>query len=221
MNTLKNNPLCRIAILTGLICSGVVSLHADEVVKIPDNAPCYYIDPVYGHDDNDGSLTMPWQSFRNVIAYYKEHYRPTGWVDLQPGDTLYLMDGIYSDIIYPGAWRIPPEEGGGGGHIAYFHGKHGDEERPFTIKAYPGHHPVFNPQFGGTGLKIVQSSFWDVSGIEIINAYQVGLKVTETDHVKIHKVHIHDTDGVDNNNLAHAQTWVDMQVRSLKLKKRP
>jgi len=30
----------------------------------------------------------------------------------------------------------------------------------------------------------------------------VGFKITETTHVKVHDVYIHDTDGVDNNNLA-------------------
>jgi len=183
------------------IINEIVDLGAYEFQNLPDSN-CYYIDPIHGHDDNDGSLAAPWRSFRNVISYYSSQYRPSGWVDLQSGDCLYLMDGTYSEIIYPGAWKIPPEEGGGGGHIAYFYGKHGDRERPFYIKAYPGHHPVFDPQFSGMGLKIVQSSFWDVSGIEIRNAYQVGFGVTTTIHVKIHDIYIHDTDGVDNNNLA-------------------
>ena len=202
MNAFKNNPLFCLMILTGLICSGMLYVRADPATEIFGDGPCYYIDPVHGHDDNDGSFAASWRSFRNVLSYYSSQYRPVGWVDLQPGDCIYLMDGTYSEIIYPGAWKVPPEEGGGGGHIAYFYGKHGDRERPFYIKAYPGHYPVFDPQFSGMGLKIVQSSFWDVSGIEIRNAYQVGFKITETTHVKVHDVYIHDTDGIDNNNLA-------------------
>ncbi|MFC1764145.1 right-handed parallel beta-helix repeat-containing protein [Planctomycetota bacterium] len=189
------------AVLLGF---GIPCAYADQdpVCEVLNGTHCYYIDPIHGSDENNGSFVAPWRSFRNVVSYYSNQYRPGGWVDLQPGGCIYLLEGTYSEIIYPGAWLVPPEEGGGGGHIAYFRGKHGDAERPFTIKAYPGHHPVFDLQFSGMGLTIQQSSFWDVSGIEIRNAYQVGLLITGTSYVKVHDVHIHDTDGVDNNNIA-------------------
>jgi hypothetical protein len=38
--------------------------------------------------------------------------------------------------------------------------------------------------------------------LEIRNAYQVGLLIEEVDQVKVARMHIHDTDGVDNSNLA-------------------
>jgi hypothetical protein len=53
---------------------------------------------------------------------------------------------VYSKIIYPGAWRISPKEGRGGGFVACFRGKHGTEERLFSIRAFPCHQPAFDPQ---------------------------------------------------------------------------
>jgi hypothetical protein len=202
MKSNLNNRVYYPVIWTVLICMLVSLVCANPVCEATGTGNCYYLDPVHGHDDNDGSLAAPWKSFRNVVSYYKSQYRPAGWVALQPGDCLYLMDGTYSDIIYPGAWRIPPEEGGGGGHIAYFRQIHAGNGQLFYIKAYPGHRPVFDLQFNGTGIRISQSSFWDISGIEIKHAYGVGLKLSESSQVKLHDIYIHDTDGVDNNNMA-------------------
>ena len=202
MNYSLHNRIYYLVIWTVLICMVVPLVHANPVCEATGIGNCYYIDPVYGHDDNDGSFAAPWRSFRNVVSYYKSEYRPAGWVALQPGDCLYLMDGTYSEIIYPGAWGIPPEERGGGGHIAFFSHIHAGKGQPFSIKAYPGHRPVFDPQFNGTGIKISQSSFWDISGIEIKNAYGVGLKISESSRVILHDIYIRDTDGVDNNNIA-------------------
>jgi hypothetical protein len=43
---------------------------------------------------------------------------------------------------------------------------------------------------------------WEVEGIEIRNAYGRGISLDESREIKVHNVHIHDTDGVDNNNIA-------------------
>ena len=202
MNSSLHNRIYGLVIWTVLICTAGPHVRANPVCEATGSGNCYYIDPVHGHDDNDGSFAAPWQSFRNVVSYYKSEYRPAGWVALQPGDCLYLMDGTYSEIICPGAWGIPPEEKGGGGHIACFRGLHAGKGQPIYIKAYPGHLPVFDLQFSGVGIGIYQSSFWDISGIEIKNAYGRGLKISESSHVKLYDIYIHDTDGVDNNNIA-------------------
>lgn len=202
MNAHSSIRICYLMILTVWVCAPVPLVRANQVCEATGIGNCYYLDPVDGDDENDGSFTTPWKSFRNVVSYYKSEYRPAGWVALQPGDCLYLMDGTYSEIIYPGAWLIPPEEGGGGGHIAYFRQIHAGKGQPVYIKAYPGHRPVFDLQFNGAGIRISQSSHWDISGIEIKNAYGTGLKISESSHVKLHDIYIHDTDGVDNNNIA-------------------
>ncbi|MHC4739881.1 MAG: hypothetical protein ACYS9Y_13325 [Planctomycetota bacterium] len=62
------------------------------LVAVPAIATDYYIDPVDGNDTTgDGSLGNPWESFKNITSYYQASYRPPGWVNLAPGDTIYLQ----------------------------------------------------------------------------------------------------------------------------------
>lgn len=182
-----------------LVCLGFLVLLLTLVAEAAIAAD-YYIDPVNGSDDTgNGSLANPWKSFENIIKYYKSSYRPSGWVDFQPGDTIYLMDGVYSQIVHPGDGSGTD---GGGSYIVYFRTKHGDSENQFHIRPYPGHHPIIDPQYNGIGIYVLQSSWWQIEGLEVRNAYGRGILIAETDRVKIHNVHIYDTDGVDNNNIA-------------------
>lgn len=169
-------------------------------ITVSATAADYYIDPVNGSDDADGSLATPWASFANVISYYTSSYRPPQWQNIVAGDTVWLMDGTYSHILHPGAWNEGPT--GGGSHIVYFRGEHGTSEEPISMKAYPGHHPVFDPQGNGIGIYIYQSSWWEFQGIEIANAYGRGMTIIESNNFIVHDMHIHDTDGTDNNNIA-------------------
>jgi len=175
---------------------GVLAL---VLLNVGASAKYYHIDPENGSDRNNGSKAAPWKSFKNVISYYKPIYRPPGWVELASGDCIYLMNGIYSEILHPGGWKTGPT--GGGSFIAYFRGKRADNGR-FQIKAYPGHKPVVDPQGKGTGISIFQSKNWEIEGIEVRNAYGRGVSLTESKEIKVRDVHIHDTDGVDNNNIA-------------------
>lgn len=170
------------------------SIEADSV------GSCYYIDPVNGSDEDDGNSSGPWKSFRNIYSHYQASYRPAGWVDLKPGDCIVLKEGVYSEVFHPGEWQ--KGQTGGGSFVAYFRGRKGDRNRPFTIKAFPGHKPIIDPKGKGIGLSIFQSSHWQVEGIEIRNAYGRGMNLNESQEVKVSGVHIHDTDGVDNNNIA-------------------
>ena len=160
----------------------------------------YYIDSVNGSDKEDGSKKAPWKSFTNVISYYNPSYRPSGWVELAPGDCIYLMNGVYNEILHPGEWKKGPTSGGS--FVAYFRGKRGDKSKRFQIKAYPGHKPIIDTQSKGTGISIFQSSNWEIEGIEVRNAYGRGISLTESKDIALHDVHIHNTDGVDNNNIA-------------------
>ncbi|MHC4397279.1 MAG: right-handed parallel beta-helix repeat-containing protein [Planctomycetota bacterium] len=155
----------------------------------------YYIDPVSGDDDTgDGSLTSPWESFKNIQYYYSSGDKPPGWVQLLPGETIYLMNGTHNTYIYPG--------GGYPSAIASFRGYDGSDSNWFRIMAYPGHSPVLDG--GGTNpvIRIWQSDYWEIEGLEIKNAYGRGILLSEGTGAKIHNVHIYDTDGVDNNNIA-------------------
>jgi hypothetical protein len=78
----------------------------------------YHIDPINGSDSSgDGSLGNPWETFANVISYYTSSYRPPGWVDIQAGDTVYLMNGTHNTVVHPGDGSGP---NGGGSYIIYF-----------------------------------------------------------------------------------------------------
>lgn len=160
----------------------------------------YYVDPANGSDNNSGAKAAPWRSFRNVISYYKPEYRPAGWVQLTGGDCIYLADGVYSETFHPGEWQKGPT--GGGSFVAYFRGLRSDTGRPFRIKALPGHKPLIDPRGKGIGLSIFQSSNWEIEGVEVANAYGRGISLNESKKLRLRKVHIHDTDGVDNNNIA-------------------
>jgi hypothetical protein len=173
---------------------GVLTILADA------RAQDYYIDPANGSDSNDGSASAPWKSFRNAISYYQPDYRPAGWIELKPGDCVYLMNGSYSEMLHPGEWNKGPM--GGGSFVAYFRGRRADKDNPFRIRAYPGHKPIIDPKGQGFGLSVFQSSGWEVEGIEVKNAYGRGISLDESKEIKVHNVRIHDTDGVDNNNIA-------------------
>jgi hypothetical protein len=160
----------------------------------------YYIDPVTGSDNNSGNPDAPWKSFKNVISYYQASYRPQGWVELGPGDCIYLKNGIYSETFHPGAWKKGPT--GGGSFIAYFRGQKGERDNPIRLRAFPGHKPIIDPNGKGIGVSVFQSSHWEIEGIEVRNAYGRGTSLNESRDVTLHDAHIHDTDGVDNNNIA-------------------
>ena len=160
----------------------------------------YYIDPANGSDDGNGGKAAPWRSFRNVISYYQPEYRPGGWAELKGGDCIYLAGGVYSETFHPGEWKKGPTSGGA--FVAYFRGMRSDTGRPFRIKAMAGQKAVIDPRGKGTGLSIFQSSNWEVEGIEVANAYGRGVSLDESKKVRLRNVHIHDTDGVDNNNIA-------------------
>ena len=162
-------------------------------------AAVYHIDPVNGNDSSgDGSSGSPWKSFANIITYYTSSYRPSGWVDIAPGDTIYLMNGTHNTIVHPGDGGGPT---GGGSHIAYFRHEDGNTSNWIYIKAYPGHSPVMDPQYNGKGINIYQCSYWDVSGIEIKNAYGRGVDLGDSDYIKVHDMEIHDTDGRNDDNV--------------------
>lgn len=175
----------------------------------------YYIDPVNGSDSNVGSEIAPWESFRNVITYYSSNFKPPQWVELNPNDTIYLMDGIHDTLLNPGG------DGGatdGGAYIAYFRGKYGDSENWFHIKAFPGANPILDAGAAGLGLRVYQGSHWDISGITIRNAYATGegggIRLSGITHVNVSNVAVYDTDGLDNNNISglHCAGCNDIEI---------
>ncbi len=50
--------------------------------------PAYYVDPMRGDDTNDGSIERSWKTLQHGVR------------QLEPGDTLYLRQGIYYETVY-------------------------------------------------------------------------------------------------------------------------
>ncbi len=76
------------------------------------SGPAYYVDPARGDDTNNGSVENPWKTMQHGVQR------------LEPGDTLYLRGGIYSETVYLT--------------------RSGTIESPITISAYPGELPVLD-----------------------------------------------------------------------------
>jgi hypothetical protein len=159
-------------------------------------ARCYYLDAARGDDSASGTLEAPWQSFRNISSYDDATRRPSRWVALGSGDIVYLFDGTYDQRVVE---TSPPKKSflfrfrgstATGGNLAT------------TIKAYPGNHPVLDPSGQGIGIYLLQTAHWVLQDLEIRNAYERGVALAEASDITLSRLHIHDTVGVDNDNLA-------------------
>jgi len=160
----------------------------------PVFAADYYLDAVNGSDSTgDGSLGNPWKSFQNIMTYFG-YTPPSGWVNIAPGDTIYLMNGVYSETYDTHYWEPA-------NRVAFFKDEDGDSGNLYHIKAYPGHSPIIDPQGAGVGIQLQGCDWWEIEGVEVRDAYGRGILV-QGGHATIHDVHVHDTDGVDNNNIA-------------------
>ncbi len=165
-------------------------------------AKCYYIDPVNGNDLNDsGKFATPWRSFRNIITYYPNHqYEPAKWVDINPGDYIYLRAGTHNTVVTPG------DDGGASGGakaIAYFRGEIGDPTAWYHITAYPGETVVVDAGSQGSGIYVLQGGYWDISGFTIQHAFASeggGITDAENTGMKIHDMRIIDNGGPGNDN---------------------
>ncbi|MHC4738395.1 MAG: LamG-like jellyroll fold domain-containing protein, partial [Planctomycetota bacterium] len=159
----------------------------------------YHIDPVSGSDSTgDGSFGNPWETFANVISYYNSSYRPPGWVDIQAGDTVYLMNGTHNTVVHPGDGSGP---NGGGSYIIYFSHEYGTSGNLIRILAYPGHSPVVDIEYNGNAVYIINCSYTEIGGFEIKNGYGYGIRIPESDNITVHDMHIHDTNGANANNV--------------------
>ena len=60
MNSNLHNRIYYLVIWTVLICTVVPLVRANPVCEATGIGNCYYIDPVDGDDENDGSFATPW-----------------------------------------------------------------------------------------------------------------------------------------------------------------
>ncbi len=104
-------------------------------------APTAYYVSGTGSDSNDGrSPNTPFRTIQRAA-------------DLtNPGDTVYIMDGVYNDISTEGVVQIT---------------RSGLPGLPITYTVYPGHHPLIAPISGWNGILIAGASYIIIDGLEI------------------------------------------------------
>ncbi|MEZ4370531.1 MAG: right-handed parallel beta-helix repeat-containing protein [Polyangiaceae bacterium] len=160
---------------------------------------CLYIDPQLGDDTaGDGTQAHPWRTLANIVSYYGtpgeqgSTPKPSSATTLAPGDVVYLFGGMYSSVYnYQGYEQV-----------ARFRGVSGTATDPIRIKAYPGQGPVIDGNAQGSGIVLAQLSHFELEGLEIKNTYGPGVRLEEADEIRLHRLHVHDVDGIDNDNIA-------------------
>lgn len=117
-------PFVPLAVLGGAETDSQVKSHPPQrplptaVKRDKTTGPAYYVDPGRGDDANDGSIARPWRTMQHGVRR------------LEPGDTLYLREGVYHEKVYLT--------------------RSGTAEAPIVIAAYPGELPVLDgglPEF--------------------------------------------------------------------------
>jgi hypothetical protein len=160
---------------------------------------CFYIDAANGDDaTGDGSHATPWRTLANVVSYYGtpgengSTAAPPSAIDLAPGDVVYLRAGTYDQLYnYQGELLV-----------ARFRQVSGAPGEPISLVAYPGEQPVVDPGGAGVGVDVLQASHFRIRGIEVMNGYGAGVRVSDAEDVVLTHLHVHDTDGIDNDNIA-------------------
>jgi hypothetical protein len=147
---------------------------------------CYYVSRTTGSDTAAGTFAQPLKTQLRFHAAGSSH------ISLNAGDVVYFMSGLYDDSLVYESSRTG----------LYIQNINGTASAPIVFKAYPGAHPVFAPAVSAVGLHFYNSSYFKIEGLEIARAYQDGLRVSTSSNVEVRNIWVHDTDGVDNNNLA-------------------
>jgi len=135
----------------------------------------FYVDPIRGHHDNDGSFEKPWPSlnfvFQNkliksqnwskipfVTSSRLQIKNPDGIVN--GGDTIWLKEGDYGTLSISGFYNT----------------------ETITIKSLPGDVAKFK------GINIVSSAHWTFSGLLIENEYEKGKTQKNLIRLTSHKI---------------------------------
>ncbi len=114
----------------------------------------FYMGPS-GADTNPGTLALPWKTWSHALA------------QLDPGETLVLLDGTYGVSTGAGMMHVVCGEGG-----TVCEGKpcqQGQASRPITVKALNERRAKLLYPVGGTqgSLTVEQCNFWEFEGLHI------------------------------------------------------
>ena len=127
----------------------------------------FFVSPTIGNDDNVGNtIDAPWASLQVALNR------------LEPGQTLYLMDGDYSETVSD--------------NFHYIAKNGGTADDWVRLAPAPGHSPVLLATVG-TALE-VQANYFEVSGLTVRGegfnedlSFGVGLSVRRSHHVRFDK----------------------------------
>ena len=174
-----------------------------ELCEATNGGKCYYVDPVRGNDQNQGtSRAASWRTFRNI----------TGWNfagnalrrPLQAGDVLYLMGGEHTTV------QVAYPESPIYSLIAMLNYR-GTSAAPIQIKGYPGETvrlkatcSVGNTRCGAVyGLGV---HFLKITGsaipIEVTGGFHHGIELTDGRDIEISNVLLRNIPGDRVNNPA-------------------
>jgi len=129
----------------------------------------FYVSPS-GNDSNDGQTrNTPWRNLQDALDR------------LRPGQTLYLMGGVYDGN---SQYAVPPA------HWAIR--RSGTPTAWITVAAAPGERPVLQPT-KGHAIEVLNAQYIEVSGLTIagkgfakdINDYGWGVMVRNSHHVRV------------------------------------
>ena len=135
--------------------------------RVPDTDPdVFFVSSLVGDEANDGQTEeAPWGSLQASLDR------------LQPGQTLYVMDGEYAEQREPG-------------NASYVMDVDGTPEAWIRIAAAPGHQPELVPT-SGNGMSI-RGNYVEVAGFRVRgetysvdNAYGWGLLIRNAHHVRL------------------------------------
>lgn len=152
-----------VLVMIGLLVTGamIATLVGSGTDTIATAASSYYVAP-NGDDSNPGTEAQP---FRTINR---------GTDVLNPGDALYVRDGIY--------------------HEQVVISRSGTASDPITVSAYPGESPVIDGQNNIPGdwddLLSLRGDNIAVSGLEVRNSASIGVGVTGS-YNEVHNLNVH------------------------------
>lgn len=158
---------------------------------------CYYVSKLSGSDSAPGTFNQP---LKTTARFNTNGSNP---INLQPGDVVYFQSGVYGETVQYFDLK----------YGLVLRGVNGSANAPIRFKAYPGAHPVFAPTSQGVGFWIWDSSHLSFEGFELARSYQMAIRVSESDNIEFANLWVHDTDGVDNDNIAGISVTRSTNIR--------
>jgi MYXO-CTERM domain-containing protein len=186
-------------------------LSANLLASTPATAADFYVDPVDGSSDGDGSASDPWASLQDVWDsgnIESQHWTELPYEDgaqlevrnegapVQPGDTIWLRDGFHGAFEVRGAYN----------------------ESPIILAAEDGHVPQFSR------IQLQSASNWVVRGVHVSPSfapeYQKRTMIDASGHGyhgPAHDILIEDCTlfSVEDTSEWSAQDWVDKSASGI------